>query len=357
MRVAFYISDYGYGHAARSIAIIRELLALSIDIEIVVCNSFALDFLKNSLANKRVSFREKQTDIGYFLKSQSIMLDLQKLETSYREFTKNWKSIQELEKNFLKEQEISLVISDISPIPFQAAKELGVPTIGVSNFTWYTAYENLLNKDLLSIFKEAYKLIDSFFALAANKDEEWGYKKNYGFVAREVDYDEVQRIKEEVNPLGDKFIIFVGLGMKMENRLIHDLTLWDSEQCVFVVSSSMDAPNRKNVFKIPKDYIESQNYIAASDLVVSKAGWGTVAEAIISNVPLLIIERNSMNEDRNTTNYLLEEGLCHTISWGNFKDIELDSLNLAGYTISKQKMQNYPNEAHIIAKEILEFLN
>ncbi|PPA70534.1 hypothetical protein C4B60_13100 [Jeotgalibacillus proteolyticus] len=61
-----------------------------------------------------------------------------------------------------------------------------------------------------------------------------------------------------------------------------------------------------NVVKIPSNYTESQNYIAASDLVITKAGWGTVSEAVIFQKPLLLVDRMYMNEDYNTVNYLKE---------------------------------------------------
>lgn len=36
------------------------------------------------------------------------------------------------------------IISDISPIAFEIADQLEVPSIGISNFTWYTAYKNIV---------------------------------------------------------------------------------------------------------------------------------------------------------------------------------------------------------------------
>lgn len=46
--IAYYISDYGFGHASRSIAVIRKLLNHP-EVEIMICHSFALSFIKESL--------------------------------------------------------------------------------------------------------------------------------------------------------------------------------------------------------------------------------------------------------------------------------------------------------------------
>ncbi|WP_335699289.1 hypothetical protein [Neobacillus drentensis] len=59
--IAYYISDYGYGHASRSIAIIRKLLEES-EVKIIVCHSFALSFIKASLNSDSVSYRNIKTN-------------------------------------------------------------------------------------------------------------------------------------------------------------------------------------------------------------------------------------------------------------------------------------------------------
>lgn len=52
-----------------------------------------------------------------------------------------------------------------------------------------------------------------------------------------------------------------------------------------------------NIVQLPIDIPDAQNYIAANDIVISKAGWGTIAEAIIGHTNLVLIERPSVKED------------------------------------------------------------
>jgi hypothetical protein len=69
--IYYYTSDYGY--ASRSVVIIRELLALSEKVKMMVCRSYTIDFIKDSLSNiSRVEYREIPTDIGYKLKQNSL---------------------------------------------------------------------------------------------------------------------------------------------------------------------------------------------------------------------------------------------------------------------------------------------
>ncbi|ULT56770.1 hypothetical protein L1999_27695 [Neobacillus drentensis] len=272
--IAYYISDYGYGHASRSIAVIRNLLK-DPEVNIIVSHSFAQSFIKEPLNSIRVSYRDKKTDVGYFLVEDSIQPDRVRLLEEYKNFVCNWDEKVEQEQGFLQVNKVDLVVSDISPLPFEAAQRLGIPSIGLSNFTWYTAYQGLIEDRELHSFKTAYQKMTYFLSLACS-NEKWNVTTNeYGLYSREVDLKEVVRIRKLVNLNGYKHVIFLGLGMKIDVDSLEELPIWDSPDCVFIVSSNVQV-NRANVFQIPRDYLESQNYIAASDLVISKAGWGMV---------------------------------------------------------------------------------
>ncbi|UYZ21790.1 glycosyltransferase [Mesobacillus jeotgali] len=354
--IAYYISDYGYGHASRSIAIIRELLLRDSNIRVIVCHSFAVSFMKASILSRRVSFRELNTDIGYFLKKGSIYPDKRLLFEEYLKFINDWDSRLLEEEKFLKINHVDLVISDISPLPFEPARNLGIPSIGLSNFTWFTAYQGLIEEAILTPLKEVYSKITYFFSLAGS-NETWGSdSKEYGFFSRKVDLSEINSIRNQVDKSHEKKIVFLGLGMKIDQATFDLLPIWDSPDIEFVISSNVPV-KRENVQQIPLDYVETQNYIASSDLVITKAGWGMVGEALNNNVPLLILERRSMTEDQSTINYLKKYSACEVIDWNEFKNLQvnysfIDRLNKNLFR-DKHTSNNSVNE---IAEDILKIL-
>lgn len=141
--------------------------------------------------------------------------------------------------------------------------------------------------------------------------------------------------------------------MKIDVGSLEQLPIWNSPDCVFLVSSNVRV-NLPNVFHIPADYLESQNYIAASDLVISKAGWGMVGEAVSSNIPLLILNRASMKEDQNTINYLKQKYLCETIEWEDFKTFQINVSKID----NMKKATNYilNDQSKELAADILDVL-
>ncbi|RYL86666.1 glycosyltransferase [Sporolactobacillus sp. THM19-2] len=325
--IAYYISNYGFGHATRSVPIIRELCEQP-GIKVIICHSFANEFLSHSLHELtcvgKVSIRRVTNDIGYKLKPHSLSLDRDRLRIEYNRYISRLPELIQVETQFLKKNHVELVICDIPPVPFKAAHQLSIPSIGLSNFTWYTAYAQFLTEDIRQPFFDCYHHMDYFLALAGSREPSWGRRGNetFGFFARTPQRETVHRIKAVLNPDGNQTIVFFGLGMKIDVGDLASCKIWDSPNCVFIVSSNTEV-DRSNIYKIPYDDTESQNYIAASDLVISKPGWGTIAEAVSFNKPLILITREIMQEDINTIAYLQKRKRCELVDWKDMSEFQI----------------------------------
>ncbi|MDF2911580.1 MAG: hypothetical protein K0Q56_2461 [Sporolactobacillus laevolacticus] len=327
--IAYYISDYGFGHATRSLAVIRSLCGQK-GIRIIICHAFAYDFINQSLAKwigtGKVKMRKISNDFGYVLHPHSLAPDRDQLTIKCRRFINELPSVVQREAEFLEDQQVNLVIGDIPPAPFKAARILSIPSIGLSNFTWFTAYRDLLSDADLCHFYNCYKDIDYFFALAGSNEPEWGRKgnKTFDFFSRSPHMEAVHKIRKSINPSGAQTIVFFGLGMKIDAGNLSAYKLWSSPNCVFLVSHNMNIEG-ENIHKIPADETESQNYIAASDVVISKPGWGTIAEAVSCHKPLILVTRDDMQEDKNTIHYLQNNGGCSLVEWEELREFEVTS--------------------------------
>ncbi|MEL3970786.1 hypothetical protein AAEO50_00690 [Rossellomorea oryzaecorticis] len=349
-KIAYYISDYGFGHATRSSGIINGLLNKIDGVEITICNSFAMPFLQQNFNDSRVKFRLIPTDIGYFLKGNFIEPDLERLNLEYDRYMEEWNERVSQEATFLQGEGVELVLSDIVAFPFEAAKKIRIPSVGVSNFTWYTAYEGLIEEEKLSQMKEAYDSMTGFFTLAGACEPDWNtlYTKSFGFLSREINTCEVDRIRKLLNPLGEKKLVYFGLGMKIDHDGLDEFEFWKDPATTFIVSSNT-VIDRENVYRIPSDYTDTHHFIAAADLAITKAGWGTVGEAVIGNTPLLIINRQSIKEDRNTIAHLKEKNLCQTIEWEELAQVKSFASMMKEMKYSEI---HYQNDLFEIVKEL-----
>ncbi|MGG6310601.1 glycosyltransferase [Paenibacillus macerans] len=359
-RIAYYISDYGYGHATRSIAIIRELVTKTWVSEVIVCTSFSMQLMMQSLAkesDQKLQFRTVKNDIGYVLRKGSVEVDIEGLNLEYDRFVDSFPEALREEQRFLQEKKVDLVISDIPPIPLLAARSLGIPTIGISNFTWYTAYQGLISESKLRILAECYQAIDYFAALAGANEPLWStYSGRYDFFCRRSDELEVQRLRSRINPDGDKRIVYFGMGMKMDLAALSSLKLWGNENCAFIVSSNIQV-TRPHVYQIPNPYTETQNMIAASDIVISKAGWGIISEAMVSDKPMVLLDRRQLNEDHQTLAFLEKQDRCMILPWEDICNLSLDDdvLHHLSFQIGKDSRPNKEDAIHRLVDTIENF--
>lgn len=322
MNIAYYVSDYGYGHATRSIAIIRELLKRNPEMMITICHSFASELLINSFNDNRVTFRIVPTDVGYVLNSDTLELDSEKMNGMYEEYlSARPRKIKE-EIDFLYQNQISCVITDIYSNAIEAADKLNILSIGISNFLWSDVYKNIIEESKLEVMKMAYSKMSHYLQLEGSIDS----THTYGFFSREINKQEVLRIKDELKASSKDTLIFYGLGMKIDHshQLNNKSPLWSTDNCKFIVSSHVDI-NHPNVYKIPNTYIETQNYIAASDFTITKPGWSTVSEALSGKSRILLINRTSFIEDQATTKRLKAQSYCKSFSVEELSKLIFDS--------------------------------
>ncbi len=295
--IVFYISGHGFGHATRSIAIIREL-AKNNGIQIIIKTSSPLNFIKESLADyNNIDYLYSENDVGLILKKNSFIVDREKMQKEVNEWVNNWYNLIEKQIIYLQQNQIDLIISDITPWVFASAKEAGIRSIAISNFTWYDQYRELLIKDkAVEKVGEIYQDADLFLCyplyLGLEKVDQY---EEIGFFCREFNKEQAKTIKENMG--GNKKLVFVGIGKSVDYNILNKIKFQDYKQYNWLFSAGTKVEG-DNIYKIPEGITEAQNYIAASDYAITKAGWGTVSELVLSKVPMILINRREIPEDR-----------------------------------------------------------
>jgi L-arabinokinase len=144
-RLAYYITPHGFGHAVRSIEVIRHLLVLAPALEIVIVSTLP-EFLADQSLGDSVSIRRKQLDIG-LVQRDSIQFDLSATLDRLQSLHDHRDALVADEIHFLKAREIQAVVCDIPFLPFAAASQASIPAVGMGNFTWDWIYQAYASAD------------------------------------------------------------------------------------------------------------------------------------------------------------------------------------------------------------------
>ena len=159
MRIVFYISGHGFGHASRDIELIGAILTRRPDARITV-RTTAPRWLFDLYADERVDVQAVEADTGV-VQIDSLRLDEEATARAAASFYAEFDRRVAEETEVLRQAGATLVLGDIPPLAFAAAACADVPGIAIGNFTWdwiyaaYPAFERLA-PDVLPMIREAY---------------------------------------------------------------------------------------------------------------------------------------------------------------------------------------------------------
>ena len=283
------------------------------------------------------------TDAGLIVYPGTILIDTDSTVKRIEEHIAKWDRLIE------ESVDADCYIVDICPWAVIAAKKKGIPCFLMTNFTWIEQYEPFVPEDLLNVYKDAYRQADKiiFFDLA-NKASRAFFKEGFeaGFSARPFDPEKVKVIRES----HDKPIVLITCGASNSG---FDFDIDVSElPYSFIVTRSLKLIGDNVEYLDPK-INNTQDYVAAADYCIAKAGYSTVSEFVTAGVHTALLERDDTAEDTMTINQLKDRKLAISIKVDELKDIGRVIEKMDAFDWSDKVYPNdYSHIADIIEKNI-----
>lgn len=353
MYIGFYISSHGFGHMTRCLGIIENILKTNDYNLYIACNKKQSDFARIYLAKHkdRIIYKDLVTDIGLVNKQNSLEVDKYLLDQQLLEFTLSWENVVNDEYTFLKDLNVKCIVSDISPIGTLVGNKLQLPVVLITNFTWVEQYEYIgIDESIIDKYRQAYSYVTKFIKYdlclpisSINCQEIY----EVGFTCRDIDHDRVEKIK---NQYGKSIMVTCG-----KSANLNTINIKNFKGTIFTTSGiDITCEGDCNVVNLPIDILDTQNYIAASDIVITKAGWGTIAEAVLGHTNLVLMERPSAKEDSFNIEKIKENKLGISIAEKELSTIDIQSLeNKLKNNIDYEKLNTYKNDVSKIVELIL----
>ena len=305
-KIVYYITDHGMGHATRAIALIQILKS---NYEIIIRNSNNTNLFKKSL--NLTSFSTRPTDVGPKIKSDGITLDENKSKPVISDWINSISNNASLEYDFLSKINPDLIISDISAMPFLAAKKSKISSIAISNFSWLDVL-SFISSNELNILNQCYDYADYAIKLPFGTSmKHFSNIQKTKLISRNLTQSKSE-IRKFLGINESDLIITVALGNS--NLKIH----LKSENNIKIISLGGNILTGNNIINL-NSYIEGQNIIAASDLVICKCGYGIVSECVSHGIPFFYIADNNHLEQKAISDELVSANLGKRII---FSDLE-----------------------------------
>ena len=299
--LAYYISGHGYGHYARSIPVLRQLVIdFNVHIKSEIQESLFTKYFKEN-----IRYWPQSVDTGC-QHSNSLEVDSEETFRKFKTFQDH--SMIEAEKTWLKENQIALVLSDVASMPVKAAHDLGIPSILIGNFTWHDIYSHLPGaedqKHLLQVLQEEYNCADLQILPQCHLPASLTRKsKEVGFIAQKG-RDIRKNIEQHLQiSFADKTLVFIYLGQYGAQSVLWE-NLSQNKDCLCLTRD----PIEQSVpgLYILDDRFDFPDLIASVDVVCTKGGYSTIGSAFASHKPVVTCERHDFYEFEAIREYLLK---------------------------------------------------
>ena len=305
LTVAFFISGHGFGHASREVEVVNALLAGG-GVDIVLRTSADAGLLARTV---RGPYRllPGPCDPG-IVQRDSVTHDDAASVAAVREFYGDFDRHVDDEARRLTGVAVDLVVGDIPPLAFVVASTLGIPSLAIANFTWDWIYETMpgLEHDSTTIatIRGAYRQATRALALPfAGGMDMFPRCGTLPLVARHATLT-ADETRAHLRPYVDAarpiaLLSFGGYGLPALtiDRLpgLTDWTILSTDR------TAGDARALPGVITIPESMfltgaVRYEDLVAAADVVITKPGYGIIAECAANDTALVYTSRGAFRE-------------------------------------------------------------
>jgi UDP:flavonoid glycosyltransferase YjiC (YdhE family) len=322
--IAYFISPHGFGHAARAAATMNALHAQDPALHFEIFTRVPRWLFQDSV-REQFTYHPLLTDVGLAQES-ALNEDLpQTLRRLQEFFPFDAAHVAQLAQRVAR-LKCKLVMCDIAPLGIAVARAAGVPSVLVENFTWdwiyagYARYEARFQKHiayLRGMFKSADYHIQT---------EPVCQPRDCDLVTRPVSREPrtpARQIRAQLGipPRARVVLITMGGTQSAQQHAFLD-RLTQIRHVRFIVSgNSRRAKSRDNLILLPpRSAFYHPDLVNASDAVIGKAGYSTVAEAYRAGIPFGYISREKFREAKTMARFIETEMRGYEISAADFEN-------------------------------------
>ena len=293
MHFLYFITAHGYGHGVRACTIANQI---SPEHKVTFRTVLPFQFFKEEMKRDFIHVPGK-FDCGC-IQRDGVTVDVTETLQAYHNLAQSNEKRIASELDWCKRERVDCIISDITPFAFELAGKLGIPSVAISNFTWYDIYKEYVDEnssyvEMLRHIQNSYASATILLALEPALPMEYFPRQ----CAAPVVGRPGKRIREElahyygISPKKKIALIYVGdFGLPAAWESLVQFSDWE-----FLGLHQLHSDVR-NYHSIDKSKFRYQDLTASADVVISKIGYGVYSECVLNGTPLMYLPRKQFAE-------------------------------------------------------------
>jgi hypothetical protein len=318
MLVYACISSHGYGHAARTAAVLEELARLEPHCRFVLSTAVRPEFLKLAMGETPFELRPCRWDVG-MLQADALALDPEGTLAALADLERALPAQLEEEARWLAAQPTRpLILGDVPPSAARLAQRLTCPLIWLASFGWEAIYGPLGDgfAPWAEQALEQYRQGDLLLQCPLSLPMAWDLPTEELGLTSSTPRHDLAEVARRLNLPPDRercvLISFGGLGMEIDQRL---LARWPDHVFIGVDPGLLEVANGR---LLPSD-LRPLDVMPLAARMITKPGYSTFCEALQQGVGLHVVRRHGFAEAPVLEQALRKEGWHRLLEEEDFR--------------------------------------
>ena len=307
--VAYFISSHGFGHAARAAAVMQSMADDDPCVKFEIFTAVPAWFIQDSLTAP-YTHHPLLTDFGLAQKTpflSDLGDTLCRLNKFYPIAPTRLAGISQT----IQQLNCRIIICDIAPMGLMVAKDAGIPSVLVENFTWDWIYQQyvVVNKDIhqhINYLKPIFESVDYHI-----QTEPICKRKSPDLVAGPVSRKPRMSRGQTRQRLGlhtdENMVLITTGGIPQSYDFLQKLDRLRKIKFV-MPGAGPEIKIHDNLIILPhRSDFYHPDLAYASDAVIGKVGYSTLAEVYHAGVPFGYVARPNYNESGPMVDFIKEQ--------------------------------------------------
>ncbi|HHS13781.1 MAG TPA: hypothetical protein ENN03_08475 [bacterium] len=296
-RLAVYVSGHGLGHSVRSIEVMNRLWEMDSGLFFQI-RTDAPPWIYRLYLKAPYHLGKVSVDVGTVQRT-SLCVDREATLAKWRLLLKQWDAWVLSELTALERTGARMILGDIPPFAFHLAGQWKIPSLAWGNFGWDWIYEPWSKEmpafhEIIRHIRSCYCEADLLMRLPAHEPmSAFPNRVNIPLITRQSTKDR----KDIRRALGiEEGVKVVLLALPETDMELIDPKHFDQDEEIRFI-----CPLRKvsghSIVPVSRETAWFPDLVQASDAVLSKPGYGIMAETYVNRTPLLCVKRDDFREN------------------------------------------------------------
>lgn len=307
------ISAHGFGHAAQTSAVVNALWERRPDLRVTLQSALAPNVLARFFP-RPFDLIERACDVGLLMASPLEVLAEDSAE-AYEAFHADWEGRVEAEAAALAGLGPDLVFANVPYLTVAAAARAGIPAVAMCSLNWADLYRDFCGgrPEAARIHRQiaaAYQDARLFLQPAPSMPMDWlPRRRAVGALAR-IGRPRRAELTAALGVGREQTLVLVAFGGIAGDNLLPSLPR--EPDITWLVDGPIEE-GRGDLASVPDLDWPFPDLLRSVDAIVTKAGYGTVAEAACNGTAVLYLSRGDWAEEPYLVDWLERRGRCRQI--------------------------------------------